>query len=215
MITIKRTMPISNTIDQNELNQQLVERFKELPKVIQGAITSASVQQRLRQLSTKNHLHLDQWGALENEVMLTLLGFQDAENLATNIQKHVGLPPEIATPLTEDIMKAVFEPIRQELERELDHPEAQAVQATEIETASSQAIAQESGTNAQTPTESAQNIAPAAVPVAPVVPPQPLAPVPKPPESKAERAPIATTYTSAPSHERKTIEGDPYREQIS
>ena len=45
--------------------------------------------------------------------------------------------------------------------------------------------------------------------VAPATPPAPT------PTTKVERTPATPpSYVSAPSHERKTVEGDPYREQI-
>lgn len=202
-------MPNQTSAEHNEINEQLLERFKQLPQVVQNAITSADVQQRLRTLSNKNHLHLDQWGALENEVMLTLLGIQSAENLSLNIQKHVGLPPEIATPLTEEVMKIVFEPIRLEMERELQHPEAQAVVKTAIDSVRTEALKQE------TAQDKTQDTAAPLPTTTPIIPPQPLAPLPTPPETKATRGIITPSYASAPSHERKTIEGDPYREQIT
>ncbi len=211
-------MPQSDTHEQLDLSKELFERFKLLPKVVQNAIMSADVEKHMRELCDKNHLHLDQWGALENEVMLTLLGVQNAENLTENIERHVGLSPEVAVPLTESIMQIVFDPIREELERQLEHPEAKAVEESTVEAARTQTLAQESEQNQ---TQETATLVPAVTPTPiaaapPALPPQPLAPLPQPPEDKATRASIAPSYaSSAASHERKTIEGDPYREQIA
>ncbi len=183
----------------NELNidQKLAERFKQLPKVVQEAITSAEVEKHLRALADTHKLHLDQWGKLENEVMLALLGFQPAEDLPKNIAAEVGVPTDIANALAADISKAVFEPIRQELERQLEHPDAQEAAVTDVDAARTQLLAAESVS--QQP----------ATAIAPATPPQPA------PEAKAVRAPAPAAYASVPSHERKTIDGDPYREQIA
>src|SRR3990167_5177022 len=101
------------------IEDKLQERFLALPKAVQEAISSSDVEKHLRELSEVHKLHLDQWQKLENEVMLTLLGLDEAENLEENIKKHVGLPDDIAAAITSDIAQAIFHPIRLELEREL------------------------------------------------------------------------------------------------
>src|ERR1700761_2951610 len=103
-----------------DLQQQIADRFKQLPKVVQDAITSADVEKRMRELADTQKLHLDQWEALENEEMLTLLGFQPIDELEKNIKSEVGVTDEVAKALTESISKIVFEPIRGELERSLE-----------------------------------------------------------------------------------------------
>ena len=97
------------------LQQQLDEQFKQLPQIVQNAITSADIEKHLRALADTQRLHLDQWQKLENEVMLTLLGIQQIESLQRNIQSEVGVTSEVAQELAESINKIVFEPIRQEL----------------------------------------------------------------------------------------------------
>lgn len=191
-------------MDQDtELNAQLQERFAKLPKVVQDAITSADVEAHLRELSEKHKLHLDQWELLENEVMLALLGFQPTAELAQSIVKQVHVDAETAKNLAADISTIVFEPIRQELERELDHPQAVAVEKTGVERVRDQMLASEKN---PAPVPAPQ----APVAVAPATPPNPA------PQVSVERTTIAPAYTpSVPSHERKAIEGDPYREQIA
>lgn len=186
--------------EEKKLNDAMQERFKKLPKVVQDAITSADVEKHLRALSDKHKLHLDQWSLLENEVMLALLGFEKIDDIAKNIQSEVGMDAAAAAALAEDISKIVFEPIRGELERRLDHPQAVATQTTGVEDARTQMLASPENKPAVTPAPT----------VAPATPPQPA------PTAKVERTP-ATAPTYAPnvaSHERKTIEGDPYREPL-
>ena len=179
--------------DEKELSEKIQARFKVLPKVVQDAITSADVQKRLRELAETHKLHIDQWQALENEVMFTLLGFQAAEELEGNIKDDVGVPDEVAKSLTVDISKIVFEPIRAELERQLEHPDAKAAMVTNVEAARAQILTTEA--------------APAAPTVAPATPPA------EPPATKAERAPISESYKAGEtSAARKSVHDDPYRE---
>lgn len=182
--------------DKTDIQTTLKERFAELPKVVQNAITSADVRKRMRELADTHKLHLDQWETLENEVMMTLFGVLPVDELQTNIQKQVGVSKEMAKELTENISKIVFEPIREELERELEHPDAKAAEVSSVEAARTQILGEQvPGSRFQVPA------------VAPATPPA------APPVGKIERAPISAAYKAGePSTARKSIEDDPYRE---
>ena len=175
---------------QNNIDKELAEQFKSLPKVIQDAITSADVQKHMRELADMHKLHLDQWQSLENEVMLTLLGVQAIGQLEKNIQSEVGVSPEIASALAGDISKIVFEPIRGELERQLEHPEAKAAAVSGVEAAGAQALSREKAPS-----------------VAPATPPG------ETPTEKVARAPVSEAYKAGEvSSARKSVHDDPYRE---
>jgi len=215
---------------KTDVDKELKERFKQLPKVIQDAILSADVEKRLRALADSKQLHLDQWGSLENEVQLTLMGFQEPEDLAKNIEANVGVTAEMASQLAQEINTAVFLPIREELERGLGSPDAKIQEVSEVDKMRD-AVLKQDGVNPATinvakdasrstpsamdPTqppiaESAQQTPPAPQAIVPGTPPAP------PPTAKAVRAPLSDTYHAKnPSTERKVVDGDPYREQIS
>ena len=193
------------TDESTDIDKKLKERLEELPKVVQDAITSSNIEKQLRELSESRKLHLDQWERLENEVMLTLLGFQPLDRLQQNIEKNVSVPSDMAASLTADISRIIFEPIRQELERELDHPEAKAKEVSGVDTARSQILKD------ATPADSG---APSPIPPSPPPPPvQPATPPPAAPTEKAIRGPASGAYKSGePSATRKDIHDDPYRE---
>lgn len=179
---------------QEQFDAMLKERFALLPKVVQDAIVSADVEKHLRELAGTHKLHLDQWEKLENEVQLTLLGVNEAEELEQNIRREVGVPEDIARILASDIAHTVFEPIREELERQLEHPEAQAVVVDPVRSQLIKDAAEEIQTKPS---------------ILPATPPQGA------PTEKVVRTPSPESYApTTPSHERKEIKGDPYREQI-
>ncbi len=189
--------------EEKEFEKLIAERLATLPQIVQDAIKSGEVKEHMQKLAQMHKLHVDQWETLEKEVQYTLLGLQPAEELEQNIKNEVEVTDEVAHALTIDIAQQVFEPIREALERGLGNPEAKAEQVSAIETSRQQAIASEkaAAAPASTPPRSA---------VAPATPP------PAAPGGTAKRAPIANTYlSSTPSHERKAVEGDPYREQTS
>ena len=223
--------------DDKEFDELIKERFKELPRVVQEAIVSADVQKHLRELAETHKLHLDQWTELEDQVQMTLLGINESDELAKNIKERVHVSDETAQALVQSISQIVFEPIRQELERQLENPNAVAKVTSGVEDMRTRILADaaesgpvastqqpvvieepaplsapQSGASANasgTPGETLRGEQPALQAVIAATPPAPA------PTVKVERAPAAPpSYVSAPSHERKTVEGDPYREQI-
>ena len=102
----------------------------------------------------------------------------------------------MAAELAADISKIVFEPIREELERELEHPDAKAAETSGVEAARTQILS------------SGDLPAPAALPtVLPATPPA------APRTGTIERAPISAAYKAGEaSTARKSVEDDPYRE---
>lgn len=186
--------------DKPDIQAILKERFAQLPKVVQDAITSADVQKRMRELADTHKLHLDQWETLENEVTMTLFGVTPVDELQKNIQKHVGVSSEISQILAGEISKIVFEPIRAELERELEHPDAKAAEVSGVEGMRTQVLGEQvPGSRSQVPVD-----APAVLPATPP---------PDAPTGKIERAPISESYHAGEtSAARKSVHDDPYRE---
>jgi hypothetical protein len=109
-----------SNINPKKLEEILAERFAALPVTVQSAINDASVEEKLRTLAGKHKLHLDQWVLLENEIMLTLLGISDPEDMAENIAKEVNVSKEVAEALVNDIAREIFTPIRELLQENLE-----------------------------------------------------------------------------------------------
>lgn len=195
-----------------DVEKAFSERLAQLPPVVQQAIQSADLEKHLRALADSHKLHLDQWELLQNEVKLALLGFEDADMLPENLENEVGVDTATAADLSKAINDEIFEPIRQELERALVHPEAKDAQVDDLEKARLAAIslAKAAGEDVPPPKPSSPEDKglPSILPgVQPATPPNPS------PEGKAIRAPISESYKpSVPSTARKAVDGDPYRE---
>ncbi len=199
--------------DQKELAEEFQRRFAGLPKVVQDAITSADVEKRMRELAEKNKLHLDQWVGLENEVMLALYGFQPAEDLQKNIKSELGISDETSSALASEVSRIVFEPIREELERELEHPEAKEKEVSGVEAAREEVLGQGTRDAIEMPPSVQLATTPPTPPVAQGTPVAPATPPPPPPTEKAVRAPMSAAYQAGePSTARKNVHDDPYRE---
>ncbi len=181
------------TMDEQEkieAKKMLAERLASLPKPVQDAITSADVENEMRALAELHKLHVDQWEALENSVLFTLLGFEKVEDLEKNIRDRVGVDAADARALAADISRIVFEPIRGELKTALGHPDAASAKMSDVESLRAQILANSPAT------------------VAPATPPT------EPNTAKVVRAPISAAYKAGePSSVRGSVEDDPYREQ--
>jgi len=220
---------------QIDVDSVLKERFAQLHPIIQKAVTGAEVENHLRSLSDTHKLHIDQWQVLENEVMMTLLGLQRAEELEENIKTEVGVDSETALALAEDITQAIFEPVRLALERDLGHPEATAEEKRPIdhmrEAALSEAHREEKRNELTTPTNVPEesNLSASSTQNTPIkeenstdVTPPSVDQLNTTQEterdtktSQIKRAPISDSYTpGATSSVRKDIDGDPYREPV-
>lgn len=208
--------------DDKNLKDLIREHYRQLPKVVQKAIASSDITKHLRDLAGTQKLHLDQWDALEHEVMLTLLGIQPIEELEKNIASEVEVTSEVAHELAENINKIVFEPVRQELERQLEHPEAQEKQYTGVEAARNQALADAKSDAGHTSSPAGEVRDPASAPsasglateprsVSPAV--QPATPPAPVPEVKVARPDDGSNYVpGVTSAQRATVHDDPYRE---
>ncbi len=189
----------------SSIQEELAKRLQQLPKVVQNAILSADIEKHLRTLADTQKLHLDQWQKLENEVMFTLLGIQRIEDLEKNIISEVGVTADVASQLAENINTIVFEPIREELERQLEHPEAQEKEISAIDASRTQILGDESAATA--PQEAATDTAVIPAAIKPATPPAPV------PTIKATRPSESTAYKPGEvSSERAAVHDDPYRE---
>src|SRR3989338_1632195 len=169
--------------EDKEFTEEIKVHFAKLPKVVQRAITSADVGKQLRALAEKHKLHLDQWETLENEVQLTLMGVQPSEELAANIQSEVGLDSVVAQALAADISTIIFEPIRQELERQLETPGPTSEETTVAEAASTQVLEKTADAPLKPraePMEERITLPPRPVETTSPVTPNPVTPVPAP-----------------------------------
>jgi len=212
--------------ETTDINETIKRQFLKLPQVVQEAITDADVEHHLRSLSDKHKLHLDQWQILENEVLMTLMGLQPAEDLEENIKKEVGIDEELAKELANDIATEVFDPIRKEMERQLIHPDAKPKETEPIEDLRSEVLAKASPSPISEPEEEdvlapdrsrIQNDSLHSIVVEEKngnqLPEE--APVESPAETqqKIKRAPASGEYAPGiTSMERKDIKDDPYRE---
>jgi hypothetical protein len=102
-------------MNEQKIQPEIMERFKELPEVVQNIILESGWEKTTRRIVEENNLRIDQGGAIENEVMLTMFGFEKPENFRANITKQANLKPEQVDKIVSDINENVFQLIKDKL----------------------------------------------------------------------------------------------------
>lgn len=185
---------------QEETKKIIEEQFRSLPHVVQDAILSSDMDVKFQALAQKHKLHFDQWDRLENQIMLTVLGLSEPGELVDDIVKKINLSRERAQIIVDDISTTIFKPIREKLERELEHPEAKPELQSSIETRRAQILGSAENESTQ-PQPAIQPV------VMPATPPQ------TPPVANVVRMPASGAYKPGEaSTQRASIVDDPYRE---
>jgi len=97
-------------------SEELQARFEELPPEVQEAVTSSEVQAKIKGISEKHSLHIDQFGALVDEIGLVMLGFQRSSMFITDLITRLEIPQKDAASIAQDVNTEIFSAIRKHLQ---------------------------------------------------------------------------------------------------
>lgn len=101
----------------NYSEQILKARFEQLPEDIREAIMATPWREKLKQISDRHNLHIDQAGHLGEETVLVMFGIEHADNLIANIAKHAEISEEKAEAIAEDLNREIFLKVRESLKK--------------------------------------------------------------------------------------------------
>lgn len=107
----------------NYSEQILKVRFEQLPKDVKEAIMGTPWEEKLKQISDRHNLHIDQAGHLGEETVLVMFGIEHADNLIPNIAKHVEVSEEKAEAIAEDLNREIFLKVRESLKKMFEERE--------------------------------------------------------------------------------------------
>src|SRR3989344_2529500 len=97
--------------------QELEEKYKQLPATIEEAIFSASAEKALEEIREKHNLQIDQLGILADETRLVMLGLTHPKNFINNLAERLNLDGETAKNIAQEINQRIFYKIREELKK--------------------------------------------------------------------------------------------------
>lgn len=104
----------------DRIQQLIKEQFDSLPPIIQETITNSHWEDKLRVIVEKHKLHIDQGTDIENQTLLTMLGFEDSEDYVKNLESHADLSTEQAIQVAKDVEEQIFSLIRNKLISDID-----------------------------------------------------------------------------------------------
>lgn len=101
----------------NYSEQILKARFEQLPEDIKKAIMATPWEEKLKRISDKHNLHIDQAERLGEETVIVMFGLEHPSNLVANIAKHAEISEEKAEVIAEDLNQEIFLKVRDSLKK--------------------------------------------------------------------------------------------------
>jgi len=111
---------------EQTLEAQVEKRLAELPEDVRAAVLGADLDKQVQEIGTKYRLHIDQAGALGDEVLLAMLGFTELESLPASLAEQVHIAPDVAQKIAQDVSEKLFLPIRESMKKFQESRAAQA-----------------------------------------------------------------------------------------
>ncbi len=100
---------------EEEIQKNIEERMAELPEDVRAAILASDFEEKIRTISQKNNLHIDQAALLGDLAMLVMLGFASGEAFEANLATSLRIPAAQATTIATDINTQLFMSIRESM----------------------------------------------------------------------------------------------------
>lgn len=100
-----------------ETKKIISDQMAILPEDVKKAISSVDYRVQLQEVVKRNHLLIDQAGALETETTLTLLGLETLKDYVENISRELALPRDKAILVAHDVDELIFKNVRESLQR--------------------------------------------------------------------------------------------------
>ena len=98
-------------------NEQISEKYKNLPKGLQNAITSVSTTDIIQAVGKKYNLPVDKMGGLEEEVGFLMIGFTRPKDFVANLAKRLGTDSETTKKIAEEINAQIFSKVKESLKK--------------------------------------------------------------------------------------------------
>jgi predicted RNA-binding protein with RPS1 domain len=104
--------------------QQYRDYYRRLPDNIREAYSSEDTVNKIKAISDKHRLHIDQLGELSDEIGLVMLGITKPTDFVKNIAERLKVDQVTAEAVGVDINNEIFLPIRESLEKISSEPPA-------------------------------------------------------------------------------------------
>lgn len=96
---------------------KIIAQMEKLPADVRQAILSVDLEHKLQEISRRQHLLVDQAGALEIETTLVMIGLEPLSDYTFNLQKNLNVSIVRAKEISFDVSENIFKPIRESLQQ--------------------------------------------------------------------------------------------------
>ena len=104
------------SLDEYRARPEINAQLAKLPKDLQEIILATETADKIRAIGQKYQLHIDQMGALDEEINNVLFGISPANNLVRQIRIKLGLELPMAEAIARDLNDQIFLKIRESLQ---------------------------------------------------------------------------------------------------
>jgi hypothetical protein len=102
---------------EQESKTIIEDRVKKLPPEVRDVLASDELHKKIVGIGEKHHLHIDQIGVLEDEVVLVMMGLANPGDLAEELTKQSSLELPKAEEVVADVSQEIFLPIREAMKK--------------------------------------------------------------------------------------------------
>ncbi len=100
-----------------DATQLVQQRLSELPQDVRDAVQAADLGDKVRSIGARHALHIDQTGELEDETLLTMLGFSPMEQFGARLVQVLHVPSGMGDKLSAEVSAEIFSPIRESMKQ--------------------------------------------------------------------------------------------------
>ena len=98
-------------------NEQLLAKYKALPKELQKIITDTNTSDIIQAIGKKYNLNIDQAGQLESEASRLILGFTHPKDFSGNLSERLGIDTETTRQIVQELNAQIFSQVKESLKR--------------------------------------------------------------------------------------------------
>lgn len=92
-------------------DQIIAEQLKNMPETVRQVIATGTWAKTTESIGDQYYLDVDQKAKLKSEVMLAVIGLEDARELTKNITANVGIATDLAEEITGSVSRQVLAPL--------------------------------------------------------------------------------------------------------
>jgi hypothetical protein len=113
--------------------EEIRKVYKSMPDVVKDVLGSIENAEVMETIGKKHNLHIDQQGALVDEITLLILGMTKIGDFPNALSAELHVPDNVAQKITADVNAQIFHPLREQLRQSLEAPKEIGLESKPVE----------------------------------------------------------------------------------